>query len=363
MTWSRVCEVDSLAVDRGAAALVDGHQVAIFRLASGEVLGAWGLTEPGSGSDAAALRTRAREQGDGWVLNGSKAFITNASVAETTVVMARSEPHEGARGISAFILEKGMAGFRPGKKENKLGCRASDTSEVVMEDCRVLASNLLGEEGMGFVDAMKVLDGGRISIAALGVGMAQGAFEASLRYAKERRQFDQPIASFQAIQWYLADMATRIEAARLLTYRAAWRRDVQKLPATREAAIAQDSLLRDRSKLIERSVTLRPHLRRNRVRRCRQRDRALRGDHGGERLVAGHRAAGVEQFAGAALPDDARQDGAGAHVAAGEPYPDEEERDLRRGRAVAQVRGHGEDRARRRVSHGERRGGGFGGGR
>ena len=207
-------------------------------LAQGQAIGAWSLTEPTAGSDAAGTKTTAVRDGNSWILNGSKTFTTHGSVCDIAVVFAVTDKSHGKHGISAFVLEKGMKGFRAGKKENKLGCRASDTSEVVMEDCRIPLENLVGREGEGFVDAMKVLDGGRISIAALALGMAQGAFDASLAYSKERRQFEQPIASFQAIQWYLADMATRIEASRLLTYRAAAMKD-KGLNTTKESSMAK----------------------------------------------------------------------------------------------------------------------------
>jgi alkylation response protein AidB-like acyl-CoA dehydrogenase len=194
-------------------------------LARGETLGAWGLTEAGSGSDAAAMRTTARRVGGEWVLNGSKQFITHGRIGGTMVAMAVTDREAGRKGISAFVLGRGTPGMRPGKKENKLGMRASDTSEVIFEDCRVPADAMVGGEGQGFANTLAVLDAGRIGIAALAVGLAQGAYEAARTYAKERRQFGQPLAAFQAIQWKLADMATRIEAARLLTYRAAWMRD------------------------------------------------------------------------------------------------------------------------------------------
>ncbi|HXU44967.1 MAG TPA: acyl-CoA dehydrogenase family protein [Thermoanaerobaculia bacterium] len=191
-------------------------------LASGQKIGAWGLTEAGSGSDAAGMRTTARKADGGWVLNGSKAFITHGSVGDVCVAMAVTDP-EGKRGrnVSAFVVEKGTPGFRPGKKENKLGIRASDTAEVVFEDCFVPDENLLGEPGEGFKQALAVLDGGRISIAALGLGTAIGAYETALAYAKEREQFGQAIAAFQAIQFHLADMATKIAAAEILTFAAA----------------------------------------------------------------------------------------------------------------------------------------------
>jgi hypothetical protein len=208
------------------------------RLVRGEVLGAWGLTEAGAGSDAAGMRATAVKQGHCWVLNGAKTFITHGRIGGIMVVIAVSNRSEGSRGMSAFITEHGMPGMAAGKKENKLGMRASDTSEVIFENCRVPAANLLGEEGQGFINTLQVLDAGRIGIAALSVGLAQGAYEAARNYAKERRQFGQPIASFQAIQWKLADNATRIEAARLLTYRAAYLRD-QGVRTTRESSIAK----------------------------------------------------------------------------------------------------------------------------
>ncbi len=190
-------------------------------LASGEKIGAWGLTEPTAGSDAGGTKTTAVRDGKEWVLNGTKTFITNATVADISVIVAMTDKSKGKKGISSFIVEKGTDGYRVGKKENKLGMRSSDTAELILEDCRIPEANLLGQEGMGFVDSMKILDGGRISIAALANGLALGAYEASLQYSKEREQFGQPIGNFQAIQWILADMATRIEAARLLTYQAA----------------------------------------------------------------------------------------------------------------------------------------------
>src|SRR5215467_9213972 len=207
-------------------------------LAKGEKIGAWSLTEPEAGSDAGGTQTTARLDGDSWVLNGQKTFTTHGTYGDVCVAMAVTDKSAGHHGISAFILEKGMPGFSAGKKENKLGLRASDTSTVIFEDCRVPKQNLLGEPGHGFIDALKVLDGGRISIAALGVGMAQGAYEAALQYAKQRRQFGRPIADFQAIQFKLADMATEIDAARLLTHRAAWMKE-QGMPATAQASMAK----------------------------------------------------------------------------------------------------------------------------
>jgi alkylation response protein AidB-like acyl-CoA dehydrogenase len=210
----------------------------LTRLASGQTLGAWGLTEAGAGSDAAALRTRAEKKGDQWILNGSKLFITNGSLAEILVVMATTDPKNKRSGISAFILEKNMAGFKPGKQEDKLGIRAADTSELILEDVAVPAENLLGKEGEGYRAAMAILDGGRVSIAGFSLGIAAGALESSLKYAKERVQFDQPIVNFQAIQWMLADGFTELEAARLLTYRAACLEDQgKKIP--KESAMAK----------------------------------------------------------------------------------------------------------------------------
>jgi len=208
------------------------------RLAGGNVLGAWGLTEANAGSDAAGMRTMAVRQGADWVINGSKTFITHGRIGGVMVVVAITDRTRGHRGISAFIVEHGTPGMSPGKKENKLGMRASDTSEVVFQDCRVPSSHLLGEEGQGFINTLQVLDAGRIGIAALSVGLAQGAYEAARNYARQRRQFGQPIAGFQAIQWKLADNATRIEAARLLTYRAAYLKD-RGVRTTRESSMAK----------------------------------------------------------------------------------------------------------------------------
>ena len=194
-------------------------------LARGEKIGAWGLTESTSGSDAAAMRTTAVRAGQCWVLNGSKTFTTHGRVGDVLVAMAVTDRAAGTKGISAFIIEKGTPGMTAGKKEDKLDMRASDPSEVLFENCRIPADQLLGEEGQGFVHTMQVLDAGRIGIAALSVGLAQGAYEAALGYAQERKAFGKSISRFQAIQWKLADNATRIEAARLLTYRAAYLRD------------------------------------------------------------------------------------------------------------------------------------------
>ena len=197
----------------------------IPKLASGEWIGSWALTEPESGSDAGGTHTRAVRDGDGWVINGSKTFTTNGQVADVCVVMAVTDRSASSHGISAFLVEKGTPGFRPGKKENMLGMRCSPTNEMILTDCRVPASQLCGKQGEGFVDALRVLDGGRISIAALAVGIAQGAYEAALRYSKQRKQFGRFISEFQAIQHKLADMATDIDASRLLTLRAAWMKD------------------------------------------------------------------------------------------------------------------------------------------
>jgi alkylation response protein AidB-like acyl-CoA dehydrogenase len=194
-------------------------------LARGEKVGCWGLTENSAGSDAGGTKTVAVKDGDHWVLNGSKTFITNASVADTAVVMAVTDKTKGKKGISAFVVERGTPGFRPGKKEDKLGVRSSDTSELVLEDCRVPAANLLGQEGNGFVDTLRILDRGRIGIAAWSLGIAQASLETSMSYAQGRRQFGHAIAEFQAIQFKIADMAVKVDAARLLTWRAAQLRD------------------------------------------------------------------------------------------------------------------------------------------
>jgi len=207
-------------------------------LASGEVLGAWGLTEPGSGSDAAALRTRAERRGDLWILNGSKAFITNASVGRTAVVMARTDPGEGARGISAFILEKGFPGFTAGRPYRKLGLHASDTAELVFEDARVPAENLLGERGQGFVNALQVLEGGRIAMAAMAVGIAEAAIDQGVKYMKQRTAFGRTLAESNGLQGMIAELATELEAARLLMLRAAYLKDTGR-PAMHAAAMAK----------------------------------------------------------------------------------------------------------------------------
>ena len=210
----------------------------IPKLATGEFLGAWGLTEPSSGSDAGSARMTAVRRGNTWVLNGNKTFITNGHYADVVVAIAVTDRTAHTHGLSAFIVEKGTKGFRPGKKENKLGLRASDTSELIFEDCVIPAENLLGKAGDGFIDAMQVLDGGRISIAALSLGMAQGAYESALKYSKQRKQFGKAISEFQAIQWKLADMATEIEAARLLTMRAASMKDAG-VKTTLESSMAK----------------------------------------------------------------------------------------------------------------------------
>lgn len=207
-------------------------------LASGEKIGAWALTEPGSGSDAGALRTTAVRKDGGWLLNGRKCFCTHATVGDIAVVMTRTEQEGDKHGITAFIVEKGTEGFSHGKKENKLGLRASDTGDLVFEDCFLPDENRLGEVNQGFRNALSVLDGGRISIAALSLGGAQGAFDAARKYALQREAFGKKIGKFQAIQWMLADMATRIEAASLLTYQAAFRKD-EGLPVIKQSSMAK----------------------------------------------------------------------------------------------------------------------------
>ncbi len=208
-------------------------------LAQGKKIGAWSLTEPEAGSDAGGTHSTAVRSGTEWVLNGAKTFTTNGHYADVCVAMAVTDKSRESHGISAFILEKGMPGFKPGKKENKLGMRASDTSEVIFSDCRVPQENLLGQEGQGFVNSLQILDGGRISIAALALGMAQGALEAATRYAKQRKQFGKAISEFQAIQFKLADMATEVEAARLLVYQAAWLADQKSVRFTKESSMAK----------------------------------------------------------------------------------------------------------------------------
>jgi len=208
------------------------------RLASGDVLGAWGLTEAGSGSDAAALRTRAEWRDGEWVLNGSKAFITNASVGGLAVVLARTDPEQRSRSISAFILERGTPGFRAGQPYRKLGLHASDTAELILEDARVPAAGLLGERGMGFVHALQVLEGGRIAMAAMGVGIAEAALGQSVKYMNQRTAFGRTLAEFNGLQGMIADLATEVEVARLLTLRAAYAKDAGR-PAMHVAAMAK----------------------------------------------------------------------------------------------------------------------------
>jgi len=250
-----ICIEELARVDPGVALSIAAHnglcsahinlfgtehqkQTFLAPLARGEKVGAWGLTESTSGSDAAGMRTTATRQGSCWALNGAKTFITHGRVGHVMVVMAVTNRALGTKGISAFIVEHGTPGMSAGKKEDKLGMRASDTSEVLFENCRIPDDRLLGEEGQGFVNTMQVLDAGRIGIAALSVGLAQGAYEAALAYAKERKAFGKTISNFQAIQWKLADSATRIEAARLLTYRAAFLKD-RGQRMTLEAAMAK----------------------------------------------------------------------------------------------------------------------------
>jgi len=208
------------------------------KLASGEWIGAWGLTEPNTGSDAGNMRTVAKKDGDHYVLNGAKNFITHGRSGNVAVVIARTGEPGDSHGMTSFIIEKGTSGFTSGKKENKLGMRASETAELIFSDCRVHESQRVGLEGEGFIQSLKVLDGGRISIAALSVGIATGAFDAALQYSKERHQFNKPISTFQGISFKLADMATRIEAARLLTFRAAELKDMGK-SVNKESAMAK----------------------------------------------------------------------------------------------------------------------------
>ena len=207
-------------------------------LAQGEKIGAFGLTEPQAGSDAGATRTHAVRDGDEWVINGQKNFITNGSIADVVVITAKTDPERGTRGISSFIVEKGTPGFQPGRDEKKMGLKGSVTSELFFEDCRIPAENLLGKENEGFKQFLVTLDAGRVAISAMAVGLAQGAYERAGAYAKERVQFGQPIVKFQAVQWMIADMATEIEAARLLVQRAAWMRE-RGMRFTKEAAMAK----------------------------------------------------------------------------------------------------------------------------
>ena len=250
-----ICIEELARVDPGVALSVAAHnglcaahifafgseaqkQKYLTPLARGEKIGAWGLTESTSGSDAAGMRTTATRAGQCWCINGAKTFTTHGRVGDVMVVMAVTNRALGSKGISAFIVERGTPGMTAGKKEDKLGMRASDTSEVLFDNCRIPADQLVGEEGQGFVHTMQVLDAGRIGIAALSVGLAQGAYEAALSYARERKAFGRTISSFQAIQWKLADAATRIDAARLLTYRAAYRKQ-QGARTTIESSMAK----------------------------------------------------------------------------------------------------------------------------
>ncbi|GJQ63468.1 MAG: acyl-CoA dehydrogenase [Melioribacteraceae bacterium] len=207
-------------------------------LATGKKIGAWGLTEPGSGTDSGSMQTTAEKQGDKYILNGTKNFITHGASGETAVILAVTDKSKGKKGISAFILEKGMPGFSVGKKENKLGMRASETTQLIFENCEVPAENLIGNEGEGFIQAMQILEGGRISIAALSCGLAMGCLENSLAYSQERHQFGRPISGFQAIQFKISDMATELDAARLLTYRAAEMKDKGE-PISQSASMAK----------------------------------------------------------------------------------------------------------------------------
>jgi alkylation response protein AidB-like acyl-CoA dehydrogenase len=208
-------------------------------LASGEKIGCWALTEPAAGSDAAGIKTTGKRDGDDWILNGTKCFCTNGSVGEIAVIFARTSSGKGAHGISAFVVEKGAEGFSVGKKENKMGVRASDTVELILEDCRVPDWNRLGPEGEGFVQAMQVLEGGRVSIGSMALGTGQGAYEACIKFAKEREAFGKPIAALQAIQWKLADMATELAAARMLIYRVAALKDQGVKNLVKEASMAK----------------------------------------------------------------------------------------------------------------------------
>lgn len=208
------------------------------KLACAEWIGAWGLTEPNTGSDAMNMKCVAHQDGNEWVINGGKCWITHGKSGDVAVVIARTGSVRDSHGMTAFVVERGTPGFSGGKKENKLGMRASETAEMIFDNCRIPAENMLGNEGEGFIQSMKVLDGGRISIAALSLGIAKGAYDAALKYSKERQQFDQPICNFQGIAFKLADMATQIEAAELLTMQAAWMKTAgQKM--TKEAAMAK----------------------------------------------------------------------------------------------------------------------------
>lgn len=208
------------------------------KLTNGEAIAAWALTEPNAGSDASATQTTAILDGDEWVINGTKQFITSGDIAWVTTVMAKTDKDKGAKGISAFIVEKNTPGFKIGQLENKLGLRGSHTAELIFENCRIPKENLLGEKDMGFIGAMNILDRGRTAIGAMSVGIARAALEDSIEYAKQREQFGRPIGKFQAIQWKIADMATDIDAARLLVYRAAYLEDNDKR-FTKEASMAK----------------------------------------------------------------------------------------------------------------------------
>lgn len=225
----------SLIYENGTPAQKEKYLVP---LAKGEKIGAFGLTEPGAGTDAAGQQTTAVLDGDNYILNGSKIFITNGGVADTFIVFAMTDKSQGTRGISAFIVEKGFPGFSIGKKEDKLGIRASSTTELIFENCVVPKENLIGKEGKGFGIAMKTLDGGRIGIAAQALGIAEGAYEEAVKYMKERKQFGRPLSAFQGLQWMIADMETKIEAAKLLVYKAAWAKQ-NKIPYSVDAAKAK----------------------------------------------------------------------------------------------------------------------------
>ena len=208
------------------------------KLATGEWIGAWALTEPGAGSDAAGQKTVAKLEGDHYILNGAKTFITNALYADSFIIMAMTDKSKGNRGISAFVVDKGTEGFKLGKTENKMGMKGSPTSQLIFEDCKIPKSSILGKEGEGFIQALKTLDGGRISIGSLALGIAQAAFDSALKYATEREQFNSKLSNFQSIQNYLADMATEIHAARLMLYHCAWLKD-NKMSYSKESAMAK----------------------------------------------------------------------------------------------------------------------------
>ncbi len=236
------------------AGTADQKRAYLPRLASGDALGAWCLTEPGVGSDAGALTTRAVRRGDRWVLSGTKVFVTQGSIAGVYVVMARSDPGAGRRGISAFIVEQGTRGLRVGKHEDKLGVRSSDTAEVILEDCEVPEAQMLGAPGEGFRDAVRVLEGGRIGIGAMALGLGRAALDASVAYARERHAFGQPIAEFQAIQWMVADMATELDAAELLVMEAAaraWRGLPAKLQGSMAKLFASEAAARAAARAVQ----------------------------------------------------------------------------------------------------------------